>query len=65
MKPPFIEEGLTVRKLRPLLLLPLVLAAVLLPSSGHAADPVLMAKVGPDQPTDDVALLVVRRSGAP
>ena len=35
------------RKLRPLLLFPLVLAAVLLPGSGHAADPVLMAKVGP------------------
>jgi hypothetical protein len=32
---------------RPLLLLPLVLAAVLLPGSGHAADPVLKAKVGP------------------
>jgi hypothetical protein len=33
--------------MRPLLLLPLVLAAVLLPGSGHAADPVLKAKVGP------------------
>lgn len=32
---------------RPILLLPLVLAAVLLPGSGHAADPVLKAKVGP------------------
>jgi hypothetical protein len=32
---------------RPLLLLPLVLAAVLLPGSGNAADPVLKAKVGP------------------
>ena len=32
---------------RPLLLLPLVLAAVLLPGSGRAADPVLKAKVGP------------------
>jgi hypothetical protein len=32
---------------RPTLLLPLVLAAVLLPGSGHAADPVLKAKVGP------------------
>ena len=30
-----------------MLLLPLVLAAVLLPGSGHAADPVLKAKVGP------------------
>jgi hypothetical protein len=36
-----------VHKLRPLLLFPLVLAAVLLPGSGHAADPVLMATVGP------------------
>ena len=35
------------RKLRPLLLFPLVLAAVVLPGSGHAADPVLNAKVGP------------------
>lgn len=34
-------------KLRPLLLFPLVLAAVLLPGSGHAADPVLMGRVGP------------------
>ena len=32
---------------RPILLLPLVLAAVLVPGSGHAADPVLKAKVGP------------------
>jgi hypothetical protein len=32
---------------RPLLLLPLVLAAVLLPGSGHAADPVLHGTVGP------------------
>jgi hypothetical protein len=47
VKPPFVEEGLTVRKLRPLLLFPLVLAAVVLPGSGHAADPVLNAKVGP------------------
>jgi hypothetical protein len=36
-----------VTRVRPLLLLPLVLAAVLLPGSGHAADPVLKAKVGP------------------
>jgi len=36
-----------VRKLRPLLLFPLVLAAVVLPGSGHATDPVLNAKVGP------------------
>jgi hypothetical protein len=36
-----------VRRLRPLLLFPFVLAAVLLPGSGHAADPVLLAKVGP------------------
>lgn len=35
------------RKSRFLLLFPLVLAAVLLPASGHAADPVLKAKVGP------------------
>jgi hypothetical protein len=47
VKPLFVEEGLPVRKLRPLLLFPLVLAAVLLPASGHAADPVLNAKVGP------------------
>jgi hypothetical protein len=47
VKPLFVEEGLTVRKLRPLLLFSLVLAAVLIPSSGHAADPVLNAKVGP------------------
>jgi hypothetical protein len=47
VKPLIVEEGRTVRKLRPLLLFPLVLAAVLLPGSGHAADPVLMAKVGP------------------
>jgi hypothetical protein len=47
VKPLFVEEGLTVRKLRPLLLFPLVLAAVVLPGSGHAADPVLNAKVGP------------------
>ncbi|HLM37660.1 MAG TPA: hypothetical protein VK287_07765 [Gaiellaceae bacterium] len=33
--------------MRPMLLLPLVLAAVLLPGSGQAADPVLKAKVGP------------------
>ena len=39
MKPLIVEEGLTVRKLRPLLLFPLVLAAVVLPGSGHAADP--------------------------
>ena len=32
---------------RPLLLLPLVLAAMLLSGSGHAANPVLKAKVGP------------------
>jgi hypothetical protein len=32
---------------RPILLLPLVLAAVLVPGSGHAADPVLKARVGP------------------
>ena len=36
-----------VRTARSLLLLPLVLVAVLLPGSGHAADPVLKAKVGP------------------
>jgi hypothetical protein len=47
VKPLIVEEGLTVRKLRPLLLFPLVLAAVVLPGSGHAADPVLNAKVGP------------------
>jgi hypothetical protein len=47
VKPLIVEEGLTVRKLRPLMLFPFVLAAVLLPGSGHAADPVLMAKVGP------------------
>jgi hypothetical protein len=47
VKPLFVEEGLPVRKFRPLLLFPLLLAAVLLPSSGHAADPVLTAKVGP------------------
>lgn len=33
--------------MRPILVLPLVLAAVLLPGSGHAAVPVLKAKVGP------------------
>ena len=32
---------------RPILLLPLLLAAVLVPGSGHAANPVLKAKVGP------------------
>jgi len=42
-----VEEGSSVSKLRPLLLFPLLLAAVLLPGSGRAADPVLMAKVGP------------------
>jgi hypothetical protein len=47
VKPLIVEEGLPVRKLRPLLLFPLVLAAVVLPGSGHAADPVLNAKVGP------------------
>jgi hypothetical protein len=47
VKPPTAEEGPSVDKLRPLLLFPLVLAAVLLPGSGHAADPVLKAKVGP------------------
>jgi hypothetical protein len=47
VKPLIVEEGLLVRKLRPLLLFPLVLAAMLLPGSGHAADPVLNAKVGP------------------
>ena len=36
-----------VRTARFLLLLPLVLVAVVLPGSGHAADPVLKAKVGP------------------
>jgi len=36
-----------VTAVRPILVLPLVLAAVLLPGSGHAADPVLKAKVGP------------------
>jgi hypothetical protein len=36
-----------VTAVRPILLLPLVLAAVLLPASGRAADPVLKAKVGP------------------
>jgi hypothetical protein len=37
-----------VRRSRPLLLFPLVLAAVLLPASGHAADPVVLkARVGP------------------
>ncbi len=34
-------------KMLPLLLFPLVLAAVLLPGSGRAADPVLLARVGP------------------
>jgi hypothetical protein len=47
VKPLFVEEGLPVRKFRLLLLFPLVLAAALLPGSGHAADPVLNAKVGP------------------
>jgi hypothetical protein len=36
-----------VTAVRPILLLPLVLAAVLLPGSGHTANPVLKAKVGP------------------
>jgi hypothetical protein len=47
VKLPTVEEGLSVRTLRPLLLFPLVLAAAVLPGSGHAADPVLMARVGP------------------
>ena len=37
----------SVTAVRPILVLPLVLAAVLLPGAGHAADPVLKAKVGP------------------
>jgi hypothetical protein len=36
-----------VRVPRSLLLFPLVLVAVLLPGSGHAADPVLLGRVGP------------------
>jgi hypothetical protein len=42
-----VEEGSSVHRLRPLLLVPLVLVAVLLPGSGRAADPVLTATVGP------------------
>ncbi len=34
-------------QLRPLMLLPLVLGAVVLPGSGHAADPMLRGSVGP------------------
>lgn len=45
---PIAEEDRFVRKLRPLLLLPLLLlAAVLLPGSGRADNPVLNGTVGP------------------
>jgi hypothetical protein len=46
---PITEEGLTVPSLRPLLLLPLVLAAVLLPGAAHSAakENSLTATVGP------------------